>query len=126
MIRDLTIVLPAYNEALRIEATIDKILAWSATHLDQLELIVVDDGSSDGTGDLVERKYGSRVKVLRRPNGGKGAPIPGGTRARKPRAGGSFTSRMEDRFRPHREQTCLNKLVKKPAPSFAAMGTVVV
>lgn len=33
------------------------------------------------------------------PNGGKGAPIPGGTRARKPRAGGSFTSRMEDRFR---------------------------
>ena len=33
------------------------------------------------------------------PHGGTGAPIPGGTRARKPRAGGSFTSRMEDRFR---------------------------
>ncbi len=33
------------------------------------------------------------------PNGGTGGPNPGGARARKPRAGGSFTSRMEDRFR---------------------------
>lgn len=75
MIRDLTIVLPAYNEALRIESTIEKILAYAEAHLDTLELIVVDDGSSDGTGDLVERKFGPRVKVLRRPNGGKGAAV---------------------------------------------------
>jgi dolichyl-phosphate beta-glucosyltransferase len=81
LIRDLTIVLPAFNEALRIEATIDKILEWSATHLDHLELIVVDDGSSDGTGDLVVRKYGDRVRVLRRPNGGKGAAVRTGVQA---------------------------------------------
>ncbi|MFN8225181.1 MAG: DUF3040 domain-containing protein [Mycobacterium sp.] len=30
---------------------------------------------------------------------GKSAPLPGGARSRKPRSGGSFTSRMEDRFR---------------------------
>ncbi len=75
MIRDLTIVLPAYNEALRIEATIAKILAYAESHFDTLELIVVDDGSADGTGDLVERKFAGRVKVLRRPNGGKGAAV---------------------------------------------------
>ena len=33
------------------------------------------------------------------PTAGKGSPPPGGARAKKPRAGGSFTSRMEDRFR---------------------------
>ncbi|MBL8860886.1 MAG: glycosyltransferase family 2 protein [Planctomycetes bacterium] len=81
MIRDLTIVLPAYNEALRIGATIDKVLAYAQGRFDRLELIVVDDGSTDGTGDLVERTYGSRVRVLRRPNGGKGAAVRTGVQA---------------------------------------------
>lgn len=75
MIRDITIVLPAYNEALRIGATIEKVLAYADEHIERLELIVVDDGSSDGTGDLVERRFGERVRVLRRPNGGKGAAV---------------------------------------------------
>ncbi len=76
MIRDLTIVVPAFNEARRIEATVEKILAWSAANLDRLELLVVDDGSTDGTADLVERRFGDRLRVLRRPQrGGKGAAV---------------------------------------------------
>jgi dolichyl-phosphate beta-glucosyltransferase len=75
VIRDLTLVLPAFNEAQRIEASIRKVLAWSEGRFEHLEILVVDDGSTDGTGDLVERTFGPRVRVLRRPNGGKGAAV---------------------------------------------------
>ena len=75
MIRDLTLVLPAFNEAQRIEASVRKVLAWSEGRFEHLEILVVDDGSTDGTGDLVERAFGPRVRVLRRPNGGKGAAV---------------------------------------------------
>jgi glycosyltransferase involved in cell wall biosynthesis len=62
-------VVPAYNEA----RTIDEVL----TRIERLDLdtqvIVVDDGSTDGTGDIAERHQG--VVVLRQANRGKGAAI---------------------------------------------------
>jgi glycosyltransferase involved in cell wall biosynthesis len=62
-------IVPAYNEARTIGEVLDRI--------DRLELdkqvFVVDDGSSDGTGDVAEARAG--VLVLRQPNRGKGAAI---------------------------------------------------
>lgn len=62
-------IVPAYNEARTIGEVLERI--------DRLELdkqvIVVDDGSSDGTGDIAEGR--ARVLVLRQPNRGKGAAI---------------------------------------------------
>jgi len=49
----LTIVVPAYNEAERLGRTLPQILAWLSTFHDGGRVLVVDDGSTDATGDAV-------------------------------------------------------------------------
>jgi dolichyl-phosphate beta-glucosyltransferase len=81
-VRDITILVPAYNEAQRIESTLQMILAYTPGRFAKSEVLVVDDGSSDGTADLVEKRFGDRVRVVRRPQrGGKGAAIRSGVMA---------------------------------------------
>lgn len=55
--------LPTYNEAENIAALLDAILAASS-----VDILVVDDGSPDGTGDIVERRArdNRRIRLLRR------------------------------------------------------------
>lgn len=68
----LTIIIPVYNE----ESTIGEILQRVLNvHLEK-EVIVVDDGSTDGTGQVLARWKGRDFFVLRHPcNLGKGAAI---------------------------------------------------
>jgi len=63
---------PAYNEAATIEALLDAV--W-ALDLDK-QVVVVDDGSTDGTGELVERWREGRdeVVLLRQDNRAKAPP----------------------------------------------------
>jgi dolichyl-phosphate beta-glucosyltransferase len=80
--RELTILIPAYNESQRITATLEKVLAYARAHLDAFEILVVDDGSDDGTAELVRTRFGDAVRVLRRDaRGGKGAAIRSGVEA---------------------------------------------
>jgi len=51
---DVTVVLPAYNEAGHVVAEIDRISAALKATDHSFEILVVDDGSTDGTGDRVE------------------------------------------------------------------------
>lgn len=67
-----TVIVPAYNEAAGIEATIRSILA-SDHH--PTWVIVVDDGSTDGTADVVERLGLRRVLLIRQGNAGKPAAL---------------------------------------------------
>jgi glycosyltransferase involved in cell wall biosynthesis len=64
---------PAYNEATTIVELLDRV---SALDLEK-QIVVVDDGSTDGTGDLAERWRNGRegVVVIRQANRGKGAAI---------------------------------------------------
>ena len=59
------VVIPTYNEAENIEDIIKRTLDVSP----DVEVLVVDDGSPDGTGDIVEKiaKENPRVHLLRRP-----------------------------------------------------------
>jgi dolichol-phosphate mannosyltransferase len=59
------VVIPTYNEAGTIETLVDAVLAQDP----RLEVLVVDDGSPDGTGELVAGRAAAepRVHLLRRP-----------------------------------------------------------
>ncbi len=72
-----TVIVPAYNEIKNIEATVRSIVANDYP----LEVLVVDDGSSDGTADLVESLRLPRVRVLRQRNSGKPKALNAGIRA---------------------------------------------
>ena len=69
----LSVVMPVYNERETIEEIIPRVLAVPV----RIELIVVDDGSKDGTRDLLAKlkeQYNFRL-ILQPQNGGKGAAI---------------------------------------------------
>jgi len=76
----LSVVVPAYNEVLRIEATLRKIRSYADAQPFRVEIIVVDDGSTDATADVVAGFPG--VRILRvRPNRGKGHAVQRGALA---------------------------------------------
>jgi glycosyltransferase involved in cell wall biosynthesis len=72
---DVTVVLPAYNEALGIRGVIE---ALGAVDLGKCEILVVDDGSSDDTARLAAE---AGARVVRHPhNMGNGAAVKSGLR----------------------------------------------
>ena len=74
-----SVVVPAYNESENIEATVRSILANDHP----LEVVVVDDGSTDGTADLLEDLALPRVRVVRQANAGKSEALNRGVAAAK-------------------------------------------
>ncbi len=69
-----SVVLPAYNEAKVICSTIQSLLRSTVPIV---EIMVVDDGSTDGTADRVVEVFGEepRVRVFTKSNGGKGTAL---------------------------------------------------
>lgn len=69
----LSIVIPAFNSARYLAANVDRVLAFFDETGIRGEIVVADDGSTDGTaGSVVETE---RVRVLRLPHRGKGAAV---------------------------------------------------
>lgn len=71
-----TVLVPAYNEAKCIENTVRSLM--QSDH--PVEIIVIDDGSSDGTADIVAAMRVPNVRVLRQRNAGKPAALNNGIR----------------------------------------------
>ena len=60
MRKALTVVVPAYNEEARVRPAVDAALAWAKPAGFELELIVSDDGSPDGTRRAAESAAAGR------------------------------------------------------------------
>src|SRR3712207_2947603 len=98
--RSLTVVLPAFNEAERIGPALDELFGYLGRRSEEgregapgaaglpraIDVVVVDDGSSDGAADLVRAgpearrgvEGGTSLRVLVVPHGGKGAAVRAG------------------------------------------------
>lgn len=79
--RSISIVIPAYNEALRLSSALDRVLAFIRQQAWDAEVIVVNDGSRDATADIA-RSYAQNnqaVRLLQNPgNRGKGYSVRNG------------------------------------------------
>lgn len=79
----LSLVVPAYNEAMRLPATLDALAAYLARQTYTTEVIVVDDGSADATADVVRSRAATwpALRLLTAPHGGKGHAVKMGLQA---------------------------------------------
>lgn len=115
----ISIIIPTYNCRQWIAEAIDSALAQ--TYPD-CEIVVVDDGSTDGTGDFLRERYGDRIRYLYQENRGRGAARNAGLKL----ARGAFIQFLDaddimeaDALRPRYEFLCANPQVA------AAYGHVV-
>ena len=79
----LSIVIPAFNEARRLPATLQQLQQFLNGHPWDWEIRVVDDGSSDGTVDVVTTAAAQnpRIVLQREPHRGKGGAVRAGLMA---------------------------------------------
>ena len=67
-----TVIMPVYNERTTLEEIVERVLAVPL----QIELIIIDDASTDGSEEILSRLTDSRIRIERHPqNRGKGAAI---------------------------------------------------
>ena len=86
----LTIVIPAYNEERRLPPTLEKIAAWLREKGMDAEILVVDDGSTDGTARVTAQFAGAFIGLRLLSNGrnfGKGYSVRHGMREARGRVG---------------------------------------
>jgi dolichyl-phosphate beta-glucosyltransferase len=82
--RSVTVVLPAYNEAKRIGPALDELFAYlrrKPADLPTTSILIVDDGSTDGTPDLVRSRpeaVDGLLNLMTVPHAGKGSAVRAG------------------------------------------------
>lgn len=78
----ISVLIDTYNHERFLADALDSVLAQEDLSAGDMEIIVVDDGSTDGTPGVVAR-YGGQVTYLRKDNGGQGTAFNAGIRACK-------------------------------------------
>lgn len=84
---ELSVIIPAYNESQRLPAFLDSAVAWCEQNEPSYEILVVDDGSSDGTAEVVTQRaaQGQIRLIVHNQNAGKGAAVRTGMQQAKGR-----------------------------------------
>ncbi len=106
----LSVVLPCFNEELNVDRTVRDTAAWLQTKGDDWQIVCVNDGSKDKTGDMLEtlkRDISELVIVTHEANRGYGAAVRSGCDAATGDAigfmdsDGQFDVKDFDRLLPH-------------------------
>ena len=107
-----SIVIPSYNRRHFVLDAIDSCLAQTHPHI---EIIVVDDGSVDGSADAIRERYGAAVKLIRQANQGPGIARNRGIAA----ARGEYIHFLDadDQLRPDKIAICLAAFERLPEVS---------
>lgn len=75
----LSVLMPVFNEKEWLEKIVGKVLSQRVDGIDEMEVVIVDDGSTDGTKEIVEslhKQYGDIVRsFFHKKNSGKGSAI---------------------------------------------------
>jgi len=107
-----SIVIPTFNRRQFVADAIESCLAQTYANC---EIIVVDDGSSDGTGDYLQRRYGRRIAYIHQANQGPGIARNRGIEAAK----GEFVHFLDadDQLHERKVEICLEAFARHPAVS---------
>ena len=76
----ISIIIPVYNEKNTIKAIVNRIEKVNLGSIKK-EIILVDDCSTDGSGEIVKKLKGSYVKIFHKKNAGKGAALKSGIKS---------------------------------------------
>jgi glycosyltransferase involved in cell wall biosynthesis len=106
-----SVVIPCYNHARFLDSTITSVLEQT---YQPIEIIVVDDGSTDGSAQVAARYP---VRLVGQPNQGVASALNTGLAA----ARGAFLSTLgsDDLMHPRYVEACMDALRAEPAASFA-------
>jgi glycosyltransferase involved in cell wall biosynthesis len=118
----LSIIIPAYNEASRIAPTLVSVLEFAALRQEATEVIVVDDGSTDGTAEVCSKVGGAAIQVISlRRNRGKGHAVRTGMLS----ASGEYRLFTDaDGSTPITEFEVLEEALEQAGGSGAAFGSI--
>lgn len=109
-----SIVMPTYNQGKYIQAAVDSILAQT---YEEIELIIVDDGSTDGTAEILATLTDPRVRTLRKENGGTGSALNAGFALARGEFETWFSS--DNLLYPEAIERLISALRSEPAVNFA-------
>jgi len=70
--KKITVVMPTYNQGKFIQESIDSVLNQTFKNF---ELIIVDDGSTDNTKEILDQQIDPRIKIIHKDNGGTGSAL---------------------------------------------------
>jgi len=108
----ISVVIPTFNRISLVARAIDSVLKQS---LNPYEIIVVDDGSEDGTSEMIQNKYNS-IKLIRQQNNGVSAARNKGIKHAKGDWIGLLDS--DDEWKEKKLENQADRLIKTPEYDF--------